>query len=215
MSPLPILPCGNENDLSLSARISYGNFRAEVGGDLSGDNTDLYVDVESTIAASVGKLDVYKVHHHCSSHSSNDAWLAAIKPTIGIISAGTGNTYGHPTLECLERLHNAGTHTYWTEPGQGANPVPGWDVIAGNAIVQVDLGTNQYTVAYGNQSDAYTINGGPISNGSAKFAWSKKSKTYHYATCEYVKNISPENLQTGDTPPTGKSLHENCPTTPH
>lgn len=208
----------NENDLSLAARITYGGFHAEIGGDLSGDNTEHYIDVESTVANAVGKLDLYKIHHHCSSHSSNDAWLAATTPTVGIISTGTGNTYTHPAPDCLERLHKAGTHTYWTEQGSGGDPVPGWDVVAGDIVVQVDLGTNQYTVQHGATTDTYQINGGPVDGTTpshAQYAWSKRSKVYHYATCDFVKSISPDNLERGGTPPGGKTLHQNCPLNHH
>jgi hypothetical protein len=43
------------------------------------------------------------------------------------------------------------------------------------------------------------------------FAWSRKSNVYHQAFCRYVSNINPENLVTGSTPPTGKTLHQGCP----
>jgi beta-lactamase superfamily II metal-dependent hydrolase len=206
----------NENDLSLAARIGYGGFRAEIGGDLSGDNTDDYIDVETGVAPAVGKLDVYKVHHHCSSHSSNNAWLAVTKPAIAIVSAGNGNTYGHPTADCLERLHSAGARTYWTEDGNGAMPVPGWDTIAGTTIVSVDIAAMQYTVAHGTNTEVYAIGGGTGTIGAApaapSYAWSKLSGVYHYSTCDYVKSISPDNLETGNVPPAGKTLHSGCPT---
>jgi competence protein ComEC len=115
----------NENDLSLAASISYGAFRAEIGGDLSGDNTANYIDVETGVAPTVGKLDVYKAHHHCSSHSSIDDSLRVTKPTIAVISAWNGNSYSHPAEDCVERLHGVGTKTYWTEHGTGGTPVPG------------------------------------------------------------------------------------------
>jgi beta-lactamase superfamily II metal-dependent hydrolase len=105
----------NENDLSLSVVVSFGNFKEEIGGDLSGDNTQMYQDVETPVVPDVGKIDVYKVHHHCSSHSTNDAWLATTKPTVGVISTGDGNDYGHPTADCLERLHTHNVKAYWTE----------------------------------------------------------------------------------------------------
>jgi competence protein ComEC len=63
----------DENDLSLSVLVSYGGFREEIGGDLSGEETKMYQDVETPVSKSVGPLDVYKVHHHCSSHSSKES----------------------------------------------------------------------------------------------------------------------------------------------
>ncbi len=92
-----VVQTSNENDLSLSVVVSFGTFREEIGGDLSGDNTPMYQDVETPVAPDVGKINVYKVHHHCSSHSTNDAWMAVTQPAVGVISTGVGNDYGHPT----------------------------------------------------------------------------------------------------------------------
>jgi beta-lactamase superfamily II metal-dependent hydrolase len=108
----------NENDLSLAALVSFGSFREEIGGDLSGANTQMYQDVETPVAPDVGKINVSKVHHHCSSHSTNDTWLADTQPAIGIISTGDGNDYGHPTADCLERLYTHNVKLYWNRNGQ-------------------------------------------------------------------------------------------------
>jgi hypothetical protein len=51
--------------------------------------------------------------------------------------------------------------------------------------------------------------------GPKKYAWSSRSQVYHYADCDFVANISKENLQQGDTPPPGKRLHTNCPVGGH
>ena len=101
------IPTTNENDLSLAMRIAFGAFRAEIGGDLSGEDTDNYADIETTVAPSVGPIDVYKVHHHCSKYSTNETWLQVTAPTIGIISTGDTNKYGHPASECLkgQKIH--------------------------------------------------------------------------------------------------------------
>jgi len=38
--------------------------------------------------------------------------------------------------------------------------------------------------------------------------WSKTSAIYHFSTCKVVKNIKEANLQTGNTPPAAKTLHQ-------
>jgi beta-lactamase superfamily II metal-dependent hydrolase len=108
----------NENDESVVALISFGNFRAEIGGDLSGFTDNSYADIETSVAPKVGQVDVYKVHHHGSRYSTNTAWLQAINPRVGIVSTGTGNTYNHPTEECIERLHNTGDEALLDGIGQ-------------------------------------------------------------------------------------------------
>jgi beta-lactamase superfamily II metal-dependent hydrolase len=212
----------NENDLSLAAVVSFGAFKEEIGGDLSGDNTQMYQDVETPVAPDVGTINVYKVHHHCSSHSTNDTWLADTQPAVGIISTGDGNDYGHPTADCLERLHTHHVKAYWTETGNGGLAEPGFDVIGGNIVVEVAPNASTFTVTYGgSHMDTYSMTGvsatdsGTAGTGTAttmpKYAWSKKSSHYHLSTCRYVQNIAPENLEKGDTPPSGKTLHKNCP----
>lgn len=204
----------NENDLSLVAVVRFGKFDAEIGGDLSGVKTGSYEDIESSVSLLVGEIEVYKVHHHGSKYSSNENWLTATNPLVGIISTGDGNSYGHPTEICLNRLHAAGVKTYWTERGAGATPVAGRDVVGGSIVVQVQPGSELFTVTYnGSSVDTYAVHeadGVPVVP-SPEYSWSVRSKIYHYSQCRYVKNISPNNLQTGDTPPDKKKLHKGCP----
>lgn len=206
----------NENDLSVVAVIHCGAFAAEVGGDLSGYQTNSYLDIESSVAPKVGHIQVYKVHHHGSAYSSNDTWLSTTTPIVGIVSTGDGNRYSHPTAECLERLHHAGVKTYWTEQGNGVAPEPGFDVVGGNIVVETSPGSSTFTVRHNaTQVDTYSFTGGaappPPPPAATQFAWSKLSKVYHYATCSYVANISPANLARGDAAPAGKHLHAGCP----
>jgi beta-lactamase superfamily II metal-dependent hydrolase len=124
----------DENVLSMVLKISYGEFDAVYGGDLSGANSGSYRDIETTVGPQVGPVEVYKVHHHGSATSSNAAWLAATQPKIGVISMGNGNTYGHPTSAALSRLHAANVRTYWTETGSGVAPNPAWDKVSNGQI---------------------------------------------------------------------------------
>jgi len=76
-----------------------------------------------------------------------------IRPRIAIISAGDGNSYGHPTRDTIRRIHNSGVaNVYWTERGNGATPTPGVDVVAdGSILIRVGPGTANSTVTYGSQ----------------------------------------------------------------
>ena len=53
-------------------------------------------------------VDVLRVAHHGSRHSSLSEFLAVVQPRIAIISCGANNSYGHPAPETLERLERAG-----------------------------------------------------------------------------------------------------------
>jgi beta-lactamase superfamily II metal-dependent hydrolase len=131
----------DENAKSLMLKVSYGEYDESFGGDLTGTAAN-GGDIESVIALEMAPVEVYKVHHHGSKYSSNDNWLNAIAPKIGVIQTGNGNPYGHPTPEALTRLHNHGVHTYWNETGGslggtlgGATPNPLWDRVANGQII--------------------------------------------------------------------------------
>jgi len=161
------IPTTNENDLSVVAVVRYGGFHAEFGGDLSGIKSDDYEDIETGVGDKVKQVEVYKVHHHGSRYSSNATWLGRTKPKVGIVSIGAGNTYGHPTQECLSRLHAAGVKTYWTEAGAGVAPEPAWDVVAGDVVVEAEPGGGAFTVQHGLTTDSYESWEAPLSVVSA------------------------------------------------
>lgn len=52
------------------------------------------------------KADVLKVAHHGASSSTNDIFLAAVKPSYAIISVGKNNSYNHPSKKTIKRLNN-------------------------------------------------------------------------------------------------------------
>ncbi len=150
----------DENAKSAVYLVSYGDFQEVIGGDLTGSVANNN-DVETTIGPETGDVEIYKVHHHGSAYSSNDNWLAAVTPEVGIIQCGNGNSYGHPTASALGRLHAHGVHTYWTETGAGATPDPSWDKVGGTIVVQADWQSGAaYTVAGSGFTDTYYNGGG-------------------------------------------------------
>ncbi len=151
----------DENAKSAVYKVSYGQYDEVIGGDLTGSTANGN-DVETTVGPEVGDVEVYKVHHHGSRYSSNDNWLNAISAEVGIIMCGDGNTYGHPTLDALTRMHNHSIRTYWTETGAGAAPDAAWDKVAnGTVSVEVDLATSTYRVFNGTFNDSYPIGAAP------------------------------------------------------
>ena len=61
------------------------------------------------------RLDLLKVAHHGSRTASTEAFLGALRPRVAVISAGTGNPYGHPTRQTLDRLAAIGARTFRTD----------------------------------------------------------------------------------------------------
>jgi competence protein ComEC len=56
-----------------------------------------------------------KVAHHGSASGTSAELLATVHPRYAVISVGARNVYGHPRMEVLERLQQAGVTTYRTD----------------------------------------------------------------------------------------------------
>ena len=60
-------------------------------------------------AGDVGDIDVLKVGHHGSEVSLTQEQANVLNPEVSIASAGEGNSYGHPSEECVATLEEAGS----------------------------------------------------------------------------------------------------------
>ncbi len=56
-----------------------------------------------------------KVGHHGSRSSTTPEFLATVAPKVAVISDGRENRFGHPRIEVLQRLQDAGVKTYRTD----------------------------------------------------------------------------------------------------
>jgi competence protein ComEC len=92
------------NDGSIVLRLVYGDTSFLMAGDL-GSGVEDYL---ATIDGAHLKSTVLKASHHGSRLSTSNMWLAAVDPNIVVISAGKGNSYGHPSPETLERIYASG-----------------------------------------------------------------------------------------------------------
>ncbi len=92
------------NDGSIVMRVVYGETSFMLGGDAPSA-------VEDAIAYTYGstsKSDVLKAGHHGSRYSTSDYWLTVTDPGLVVISAGEGNSYGHPHQEVIDRAAASG-----------------------------------------------------------------------------------------------------------
>jgi competence protein ComEC len=148
----------DENDLSIALLVEYLDFKFFVAGDLSGVNGGLYNDIETSVAAEVGAVDVYRVDHHGSIANSNANLVSTLLPTVSVISVGDGNPYGHPTQTVINRLVFYGSYIYQTELGTGGTIPPGSGEVVNDDIV-IDVDSTFYTV---NLTDIYDMGGSGI-----------------------------------------------------
>ena len=88
------------NDGSLVMRLVYG----ETSVMFQGDST---VKIEDYLVSLGGNLDsdILKTGHHGSKTSTGENYIEAVSPEWAVISAGQGNSYGHPHKETLETLN--------------------------------------------------------------------------------------------------------------
>jgi len=86
---IQVTSASDENTLSVGGKISYGEFQAWVGGDLT-------ATVEVKIASYIGDVDLYVLHHHGSHTSSSLTFLRALRLEVAVCQVGDGNPYGHP-----------------------------------------------------------------------------------------------------------------------
>jgi competence protein ComEC len=110
LNPPASLPDGldNEaefNDNSVVLKLKYGNFSALLTGDMQQTNEQRLVSENATAL----DVEVLKAGHHGSRTSSISTFLNAVKPEVVVLSLGTGNTYGHPHQEAMDRILAAGT----------------------------------------------------------------------------------------------------------
>ncbi len=90
------------NDGSIVLHVVYGSTSFMLTGDLPSPYEDYLVGMDGTD----GELpsDVLKAGHHGSKYSTDSLWLAAVHPRYVVISAGKGNTYGHPNPQTIDRI---------------------------------------------------------------------------------------------------------------
>ncbi|QRP62487.1 DNA internalization-related competence protein ComEC/Rec2 [Rhodanobacter sp. FDAARGOS 1247] len=98
-----------DNDSSCVLLVENRSGRLLLSGDISSA-------VEPSVAASLGAGPpvVLLVPHHGSKTSSGAGFIAAVQPSVAIVSAGWRNRFGHPKPEVLARYAAAGAPVFNT-----------------------------------------------------------------------------------------------------
>ncbi len=89
----------NPNNVSIAAVIRSKDLTLFAAGDIE-------PPVQEKLRGKVGRVDIYKVAHH-GSRFQDPVLMREISPTLALVSAGEGNSYGHPapeTIAALEQL---------------------------------------------------------------------------------------------------------------
>jgi beta-lactamase superfamily II metal-dependent hydrolase len=91
----------DSNNSSIVIKATWGETTAMLTGDAEKPAEESILRTYS--GAELGSM-LLKMGHHGSRTSSTDAWLAAVNPSIAIISCGKDNSYGHPHAEAIARI---------------------------------------------------------------------------------------------------------------
>ncbi|PSO45053.1 MAG: hypothetical protein BRC25_03270 [Parcubacteria group bacterium SW_6_46_9] len=101
------------NKSSLVFKLIHGKTSVMLTGDAP-------KSIERYLAGQFGQLldaDILKPGHHGSKTSSGWPFLSAVSPSQAVISAGKGNSYGHPHQGVLDRLEAINASTTCTCKG--------------------------------------------------------------------------------------------------
>jgi competence protein ComEC len=98
-----------DNNRSLVIKITYGDRRFLLTGDIEREAETFLVNSGSDLGA-----DVLKVAHHGSRTSSTDEFLKKVCPRHAVISVANPSPYGHPNAEVIERLRENGAQIWQT-----------------------------------------------------------------------------------------------------
>lgn len=88
------------NEASVIGRISFGKRSILFTGDAPSSTEDF---VAKAIPQKT-KSDILKLGHHGSKTSTSDYFLKIVNPSLALVSAGVGNSYGHPAKEVVDRV---------------------------------------------------------------------------------------------------------------
>jgi competence protein ComEC len=99
-----------DNDRSLVMKVQHGKHSVLFTGDI-----EARAERELLHWADLLESTVIKVPHHGSRSSIEPAFLIQVCPRIAVISAGTLNSFGHPSPETLAAYHLLGSRIYRTD----------------------------------------------------------------------------------------------------
>ncbi len=108
-SPHPWQP-PTENDRSLVLRLQYGRVRMLFTGDIHHATEQWLVTHADDLQA-----DILHVPHHGSRTSTHPDFIRRVQPQVGIITAGSGNPYGHPHPSVLGTLAQHDVRVFRTD----------------------------------------------------------------------------------------------------
>ena len=194
-----------DNDNSVGIRLVYGDTSFLICGDAGKAEEQVMLDSGVTLES-----DVYLASHHGSEGSSSEAFMRAVSPTAVVVSAGAGNSYGHPTRTVLDRVKACGAALYRTDL-QGTITVTsdgtslswsvdatqdyrdGDEVAAGAADTTGTSGAADTAGSAAQASSGGETAAGGTADVTGAYVLNTNTKKFHRPSCSSVAQMSPEN----------------------
>ena len=194
-----------DNDNSVGIRLVYGDTSFLICGDAGKAEEQVMLDSGVTLDS-----DVYLASHHGSEGSSSEAFMRAVSPTAVVVSAGAGNSYGHPTRTVLNRVKACGAALYRTDL-QGTITVTsdgtslswsvdatqdyrdGDEVAAGAADTTGTSGAADTAGSAAQASSGGETAAGGTADVTGEYVLNTNTKKFHRSSCSSVAQMSPEN----------------------
>lgn len=98
------------NQTSVVIELKWRNFSSIFSGDISRKEEQALVD-----SRVLDQVTLLKVPHHGSKTSSSMEFLRVLKPEVSVISVGKKNSFGHPSVQVVERLQEVGSQVWRTD----------------------------------------------------------------------------------------------------
>lgn len=194
-----------DNDNSVGIRLVYGDTSFLICGDAGKAEEQAMLDSGVTLES-----DVYLASHHGSEGSSSEAFMRAVSPSAVVVSAGAGNSYGHPTRTVLDRVKACGAALYRTDL-QGTITVTsdgtslswsvdatqdyrdGDEVAAGAADTTGTSGAADTAGSAAQASSGGETAAGGTADVTGEYVLNTNTKKFHRSSCSSVAQMSPEN----------------------
>lgn len=182
----------DDNDNSVGIRLVYGENSFLICGDADSGMERMMMESGLELDS-----DVYLASHHGSAGSSSLEFLQTVSPATVVISAGEGNSYGHPTQRVLEDVQSVGAELYRTDE-QGTivvtsdgstltwNVEPCTDYRSGEALAADAAGKSE-------ESDEGQPGQSEESAREMTYIMNRNTKKFHLPSCSSAADISPEN----------------------
>ncbi len=107
----------NEYSQCIYMEVAENQISLLLTGDVTGEGERLLL--QELKRYGITEVTMLKVAHHGSRYSGSTEFLQTVSPQFAIISCGENNSYGHPHMETIERLHQVGSDIL-TTPEHGA-----------------------------------------------------------------------------------------------